>query len=273
MAPDCCERFCGELNPCQDWYTILDGGQVLDVEKTFAYLTRVSLGFKVVSHLLFNFVFVYTLWIDDHRGIYFGKLTYWALTLCVVYSWMSLANTALGVTQPKRCADNVQFRVGVQWFLFHAAAHLSLLVTFLWWVVEFESGETTFNFKNLSTHGGTCLVLLFEGFVVNRIPIRWFFWWGAVLPINLAYFGWTVLHAKSDIGNPSRNDSDLLYDTIDWEDDAWGALQTFLVSILLVGPFLQTLLYAMSLHGWPVCCGKLIRRYVADSKSSRDIDV
>lgn len=262
----CCDRFTDELTPCQDWYKAEDQDGIFDVEASFAPPAVLAVFFKFLALCYVTFVFVYTLWNADNRAIYFGMLTYWALTFSVVYLWMSTINSIVGVQQPNR-KDNVSFRVGFQWFMFNVAVHTSLAVVILYWLVVFEPDETAITFSSFSTHAGTCLTLLLEGFVVNRIPIRWFFWWGTGLLTGIAYLVWTIVHAKLDIGNPDKEDSDLLYDSIDWDDDLSGTIILFAVSILILGPIIQSMLFVTSIYGSPFYCGSNKRRYLKEDEN------
>ena len=259
----CCSRWRRELNPCQDWFSVHDEGEdrVLDVPASFAPSSVWSVLLKLLAVSYITFTFVHAVYTSDHRDIHFAYLTYWALTLTVLYVWTSIYNSIRGAEQPP-LLSNVSFRIRLQWYLFNLALNTDLLVVLLYWTVDFEPGETTLTYGSVSAHAGSCLAVLLEGFMVNRIPVRWFFWWGTGLPIGLAYLGWTLIHSQTDIGNAGKDDSDLLYEAVDWEDDPLGTLILFVVSIFVVGPIFQTLIFVISIYGWPFCCGRNIRRYV-----------
>lgn len=268
----CCSRFHKELNPCQDWFWLQDEGegQIVDVQASFCPRSVGAIVLKLVAVAFISFVFAYTFFDTEHRDIHFGYLTYWALSLTLLYGWTSLFNSIRGAKQPRRPSE-VLFRIGLQWYLFHLALHTDLLVVLLYWTVDFERGETTLTFNGVAAHAGTCLAVLLEGFAVNRIPVRWYFWWGTSIPIGLAYLGWTLIHWQAEIGNSAKNDSDLLYEAVDWEDDPRGTIVLFVVSIFVVGPILQTLMFVISIYGWPCCCGRNIRRY-ADENIDDDLE-
>jgi hypothetical protein len=271
IIPVGCSARCGhERNPCQDWFTVADENNVIDVEASFAPSNRLAVLLKLLATVYISFVWAYEWSGEDHREFWFAYLSNWALSFSVVYTWLSLINSLLGVEQPRRHTDNVIGRVAAQWYMFNLAILASIFALVLWWVDVYESSETSINLMNLSVHGGTLFVLLLEGFVVNRIPIRWFFWWGTGLPFGLAYAGWTFIHSESEIGNPNDADSDLIYDAIDWKDD-WGeTLTLFLISILLFVPIVQSFLFCISIYGMPVCCGNNIRRYIDEEEGNDD---
>lgn len=266
----CSARCSHERNPCQDWFTIADENNTVDVPASFAPSSKVAILLKLLATVYVSLVWVFEWSGDDHKEFFFAYLSNWALTFSVVYTWLSLINSCLGVEQPRRHSDNVIGRIAVQWYMFNLAALASIFALILWWVDVYDSSETTLHLLNLSSHGGTLFVLLLEGFVINRIPIRFFFWWGTGLPFGLAYAGWTLLHSESDIGNPHKDDSDLIYDIIDWQDN-WGeTLALFLVSILLFVPIVQGLLFCTSIYGMPICCGNNIRRYIDEEEDGDD---
>lgn len=269
MPTSCCERFTSEFNPCQDWYCVGDPEGDFDVEATFAPCSLRSVALKVLALCYVTGVFIFSLWQYEDLAIYFGLLTNITLSFSVIYICLSTFNSIVGVEQP-RPRDNVSFWVGAQWYMFHLAMYCNLVTVSLYWILEFERDETTLTFVGLSTHGGTCVVLLLEGFGVNFIPIRWFFYWGTGLLFGVGYLVWTLLHSMLDIGNSERDDSDLLYDAVDWEDNLGGTITMFAVTIIIVGPFLQTILFVISIYRWPFCCGTNKRRYVEEKDT--DID-
>lgn len=270
MPASCLDRFSSEFNPCQDWYSVGDIDGDFDVEASFAPCNLRAVALKFVSLLYVTFVCFYSLWESDNRGLWFGYLTNITLIFSVIYIWLSTFNSVIGVEQP-RPRDNVSFMVGAQWYMFHVAMHANLIVVLLYWAIEFEPKETDLDFLNLSTHAGTCLVLLLEGFGVNFIPIRWFYYWGAGMLVGLAYMGWTIIQSKSDIdGDPSDPESDLLYDAIDWEDNLGGTITFYVLCLVVVGPFFQGILFSISIYGQPFCCGKNKRRYIADKDTDEE---
>lgn len=270
----CSARWGHERSPCQDWFTVADENDVIDVGASFAPSGWLPILLKLAATVYVNFVWFMELLDYDQKGMFFAFLSNWALTFSMVYTWTSLVNSFLGAKQPRRYTDNVPGRIAIQWYLFNLAALTSMFAIILWWYDVYDKGETTIHFLNLSIHGGTLLVLLLEGFVVNRIPIRRFFWWGTGLPFGLAYGLWTWIHSGTDIGNPNEPDSDLLYDRLDWEDE-WGkTLAIVLVSVLIIAPILQSILFCLSLYGMPICCGRNIRRYTdEESDDSQKSDL
>ena len=118
------------------------------------------------------------------------------------------------------------------------------------------------------------MVALFDGFVVNRIPIRFHHWWRAVLPIDIAYPAWTIIHSVLDVGNPNESDNDpttnddALYSAVDWKDEAVQTGIFIAINILVIGPIIQLILFVLSLYS--PCC-RVSRRYLEgeNDKESR----
>ena len=270
MPVNCLDRFASEVNPCQDWYCVSESDGTFDVEKTFAPCSTKAVALKFVALVYVTFVFVYSLWDADDRAIWFGLLTNITLLFSVIYIWLSFVNSVIGVEQPRSHRDSVSGLVSAQWYMFHVAMHSKLVVVLLYWVVEFERGETDISFQSISTHAGTCLTLLLEGFYVNFIPIRWFFWWGSGLLVGVGYLIWTLIHSKLDIGNGMKEDSDLLYDAVDWEDDKKGTILLFVLCLVVIGPILHSMLFCISIYGYPCCCGTNKRRYLVDKDTDEE---
>lgn len=161
-------------------------------------------------------------------------------------------------------SEDMNWRIKITWYLYNLVAHNTILVTLLYWALDYDSSSTTVTFNVMAPHGATAIVTMMEGFLVNRIPIRFYHWLGAVVPYQIAYLVWTILHMKFDIGNPHKYDvdeetnDDTLYDVVDWKDDALGTAITFVIVVLVVGPILQLLLFTLSLY-LPFCRNS--RRY------------
>lgn len=254
-------------SPLQDWFVVEDNEFILDIPGSFAPREFHSLVMKFLATSYTIFAVVYSMVKSESWEAYFGGLTGVALLLSTVYLVMSLANSLVGVNQTRRL-ERVAQTVRVQWFMFNVSIHATVLSVTLWWTSQFKPGETTLTLENLSTQGGTLVVLALEGFLVNRIPIRWYFWWGTCLPVVLGYIGWTYVQSLVDIGDLDDEDSNLLYKFFDWENDPLWAGIASVISVCGVSPFVQMMLSLISRHGFMFgCCN--IRRYVDEEEINK----
>lgn len=248
------------ISPLQDWFVVEDDEFILDVPGSFARRDILSLLLKLLGTGFVSFALVYSILNSHSWEAYFGDLTGVALFFSVGYMVLSLGNSIFGVTQPRRL-ERVSRAVRVQWLMFNLAIHATVLSVALWWSSQFKLGETTLTLENVSTHGGTLIVLALEGFLVNRIPIRFYFWWVTCLPVVLGYLAWTYVQAVVDIGDLDEEDSDALYKFFDWENDFVWAVIASVISIFGVSPFVQLMLSLISRYGFTFGFHN-IRRYV-----------
>ena len=262
----CCMFFKSELNPCQDYYSSTDpNGKALDIEESFGP----SSIYAILTKLAFAGFTVFT-WISmflstDNKDFFLAYLTLWALSFQIVYHVFSLWNSLASPPGMNRC-------VKIHWFLFNMVVHMDILVAVLWWYTVYDPDETL-TFNKVAPHSATAVVLLVEGLIVNRIPVRIHHWWLAVLPIDIAYPVWTIVHSMLDIGNPNESDNDpetnddAIYTAVDWEDDAIGTAIFIVIVVLIVGPIVQTVLFLLSLYS--PCC-RISRRYLDKDASQNE---
>uniref|UniRef100_A0A7S3L797 Uncharacterized protein n=1 Tax=Amphora coffeiformis TaxID=265554 RepID=A0A7S3L797_9STRA len=253
-------RISLELSPFKDWFAIEDGERVLDVPATFASRNVVHVALKLLATSYTTFSLILSLLSTENWNIYFGGMTGISLTCSVIYLWLSLANSIKGVEQPRRL-EKVSIWSRFQWFFFHFALHVSFLSTTLWWVTVYDE-NVTLTLENVSVHGGTLLALLLEGFLGNRTPIHWYFWWLTGLPMSLTFVLFTYLFTGLNVGSPDYEESDLIYQYFDWKNDImWAAIRSAFV-VLVISPVVQTLIFCISLYG---------RRHV-DERANRKSD-
>jgi hypothetical protein len=274
-APGCCPTILKELNPCQTQYQAVDPvtGRTVDIPSSLAPTGLHVLFMKACFFAFTIGTFAYTFFEADNKFFYFSKFTNVALTLQCVYHCLSLSTSFCPTIRQPKEAEQVQGRAKWTWYFFNMSVHASILAGVLFWLLDFEFGETTVTLRAILPHGPTAIVGLLDGLLVNRIPVRLFHWWGSVLPLDLCYMGFTLAHAYLNIGNPDTSDNDegtnddALYSVVVWKDDFVETLVLFLILILLVGPLVQFFMFLMSLYTWPLCCMSDRRRYTTSAST------
>lgn len=173
---------------------------------------------------------------------------------------------AENIVQPPQA---VHGPIAVMWILFSVAAHSQFIVTVLYWILVFDYNESPSFLLDFVPHGGILLLVWIDGLVINRIPVRWMHWWGTVLPFEMLWVAWSILQSVVfDIGNPNENDGDgnddAIYESLDWNDDAWGAALLTVIVLFAVGPAVYWVLWMCSWYKLPICCfcKSYDRRYV-----------
>ena len=271
-APGCLPTFWSELNPCQTWYSAKDKvtKRVIDIPATFSPTGLHTVGFKFLLTAGALGILAYCFAENDDKLFFFSKFTYIALIIQCMYHLLSFFNsTCPTLRQPEEEAP-VRGRAKLTWWFFNMSLHASIIAAILFWAMDYEKGDKI-TLAKILPHGPTVFLVVCDGFWVNRIPIRLFHWWSAVLPLHLAYTAWTILHAYLNIGNPTTSDNDpdtnddAIYSKVVWKDDFVDTLVLFLIIILVVGPVLQFFLFLFSLYAWPLCCMTDRRRYTTSA--------
>lgn len=276
QAPECGKHFCSEINPCQSWFHVKDPihGRVLDIPESFAPASGYAFLWKVVYCGTCIGTMIWALIDTNSPEFYFAYFTNWGVLWCCLYSFLSVLNTVLASRTGQPAADkSVGLRIRLTWIFLTIAAHGSLTASFLYWPLVFEPGVTNVTYLAIAPHGILLVLTLVDGFYVNRIPLRWMHYLGVTLPLDLAYALWSYLHSALDIGNPDRNDADpstnddALYENVlEWNEEWQTALTWAVVTMLVIGPVLFSLLWTLSTGG---CC-KDSRKYVDDVDPTDD---
>jgi hypothetical protein len=264
-ADTCCARFWEDLTGtcrCRPNFRAIDGPtQTIDVSASFSPHGIFVLGCKFVT-LGVTIYTIYLGYFSDPRPFYFAYLTHWGLVFSLAYSVMSVYNSFFPVAQPPSGTTTVSRRTILTWVFFTIAVHTEVLITLLYWSMIY-SGEL--HLVSVFSHGVVAALVLVDGLFVNTIPIRLRHWLEFIMPVDLLYIIWTVLHSSLvfDIGNPDNQDEDpetnddLIYTVLDWgQEPTQTGLMAALI-VLVLSPVIYLLLWGISSRR---------RRHVTDAK-------
>jgi hypothetical protein len=116
------------------------------------------------------------------------------------------------------------------------------------------------------SHGVVAVLVFLDGLFVNSIPLRLRHWFEFVMPVDLLYIIWSVLHSSLvfGIGNPDNQDEDpetnddLIYTVLDWgQEPAQTGVMAALI-VLVLSPVIYLLLWGVS---------SFRRRHVTDANA------
>jgi hypothetical protein len=256
-------------------------GRIIDMDRTFHPRPFwLALVLKTVIVLWAWSLLISGLFDTQPIWFYFAYLTIWSLTISCIYltlSWVVSMLPFLTTSSPTTTNDkndnnnHVPFWIYATWLIYTIAAPAEILVAVLYWTVEWDwtaDDEQEITYRNLMIHGGLGLVLLFEGLVVNRTPIRinqqWFF-----ILYTMAFMGWTLYYELGGVGNPTTPlEDDTLYTQLNWTDDPVTTAALAAFSIMVVAPLSFSVVWLLSLYSCPLSFRGNNRRYIGFNSSA-----
>ena len=208
----------------------------------------------------------------DFRLFYFAYLTHWTLMVALLYlvtSWFHTLQTTL-LTPNNTTNTSVTVFHKLTWALFSVAAPGEIVVALGYWGLEWDGSASGFFYRNFMIHGVIVGIVLVDGLVINRIPVRITHY--AVLVVYLsAYLAWTLVFELTDMDNPwaeATDDSDdRLYSALAWKDDPWATSLAAAQLLFVIVPLAFFVVYAISLYAFPCggCGTGAHRRYVSEN--------
>jgi len=185
---------------------------------------------------------------QENRSLYLAYLTRQGLVISICYQIAACIVTIhrKSLSQPNRDSQyEPSVLVKVMWFLYFLATPLEIIITILYWVLDYPTKDINPGYVTIFTHGILAILLLIDGNLISRIPLRipqvLFIMIYAVL-----YLIWTAIHAVSGIGNGSK-DGDLLYHVIDWKEKPLATAITSIIIGVVVVPTVFMFIWMLSL--------------------------
>lgn len=198
--------------------------------------------------------------VADNAGFYLAYFTHWTLLLSFFYLTLSLFNSSPFCQPQKQEGQEVtataSCMVKLTWGLFAVVAHAEILVTLLFWLLVYDGGEILYT--TVMGHGIVMILVLLDGLVVNRIPIRMKHFAFCNIYYVL-YILWSVIHSFTNIGNPDAdpNDPDAdqtsIYGALDWDGNPGGTAVTVVLAFGVASPILFLLLWTLALYNPRTC--------------------
>lgn len=238
--------------------------RTLSVTATFSPRGVFAIVFKLLLLCLSVTSLVLSIISNGGSLFFLAYLTNWGIVWTTLYSMLSFFNSIVKCRQPSS-GDFVGIRPAITWLLFEIAAHTQIMVSILYWAMVYKP-QWGLGFANIVAHGGLMAVLLLEGQVMNRIPVRWNHF-PIIFGLHLVYLIWTLVHGIYEIGGPdhgqerSDNDDYFLYDVVDWTGNPKTTGTLALIIQLGIVPTLYGIMWLMSLP---------CRRYKRKSKKTKN---
>lgn len=128
------------------------------------------------------------------------------------------------------------------WLLYTLVLPAEFAVAVGYWLFEYNG--KVLEYTNIYKHGIIAILLLIDGNIIGRIPLRIKHIFVAYIYGN-CYVLYSIYFSFSDFG--SSHNHGVIYDNLNWKDDAWGAVWMSLMLMYVVLPFLFMLCYLISL--------------------------
>jgi hypothetical protein len=287
---------------------------VVDIPRSFSIPQQQAQFFSmvlVVKFILWSLILsdIIMGWavIADNPGFYLAYVTHWTLLISFFYMTLSLLHAMTIPTSHCCCfcnssssssssssnhdppynnnihnneewSSSVSCRIKLTWALFTVSAHAEILVTLLFWLLVYDS-SSAISYPTIMSHGIVLLLVIIDGLVINRIPIRIKHFWFCSL-YYLLYIVWSIIHSFTGIENPdtasdsssssnsntntntntnANDDADAdvttsIYAALDWDgDDVAGTIITVVLALGVASPILFLLLWFLALYNPRTC--------------------
>jgi hypothetical protein len=263
-----CSRYCAEF--CMPPYQMEEAdGRLIDLHASFAPKPSwISAFIKFILFAAATAIMTDGLLDTTPTMFFFAYITNWSLTVTLLYFFCSLLVTLYppfitGTT-------NLPFLIKLTWMLFSVAAPAELTVTVLYWGLEFSGDLTEITYRGFMVHGVFMILLFWEGFSVNRIPVRISQQWLFFLYMAL-YLGWTLLHAYylEIIGDPTSTDDDVIYTNLTWIENPAETGIVAAIALFFAVPLAFVIVWLLSLFSFPCSFNGRNRKYL-DRKEARE---
>ena len=218
----------------------------LDVIETFSPHPRMPyIATKAVLAGWIGSVLGMSIMKQKHKSFFLAYLTHWILVIALGYIIVSTLCAVYLAHRPPARSDGLDGNAGAfvkcTWTLFAIAAPGQVMVTILFWTLEYDPDKTVITYLTLMTHGIVMVLIMIDGLVLSRIPLRM----KQVVfseTVTFLFALWTVVHAFSGMGNPyadgedATRDDDAIYNSIAWKDNPDGAAIVSVVVLFVVNP-------------------------------------
>jgi hypothetical protein len=243
-AVRCCRRFRDDLR--LGFFQEEDhDGRLLDLKASFCLDQRnwLLVIIKFAIYIVVTTSFVYGIFDDAYPYFHFTYISYWSLAWLQVYLTLSLLTSLFA------CCSSRKWLIHQVWLWFSIASVHLLVVVVLFWFFEYDSSTDDANLRTIMDHGGTAVLVLIDGLLVNRIPVRlnhivatWF--------LAILWMIWSILHDTVVKKNPySDNPDDPLYAILKWEEEPLSATVLCVITLLVAIPIIHIFVWYLSLLG------------------------
>ena len=251
-------------------------GQCLDIQESLAPRPKWPIAPVKLAIIVWAFLILVDGVIDTYpRSFYLATFDHWSLVASILYLASSFLCNLLrppSRTKGSEAAEESYLPTvwhKITWGLFAIAAPSQILSSLIFWIIEFQPYGDSMQI-GFARHVSIWILLLIEGFVINRMPLRvnhqWFFF-----AFIYMFLFWSLIHSYTKIGNPSfgNNKYDALYPFLHWNKHPVMSVLYCLISMFIVAPVMYWFVWMLSLFACPATFSGMNRRYLKDNESQK----
>ncbi|KAL3803680.1 hypothetical protein HJC23_003734, partial [Cyclotella cryptica] len=194
--------------------------------------------------------------LEDPNVFQMAYFTNWGwIAVCAYF----ICSFVAAVRLAKWPRDHTDLLVKATWALFAISLPSQIVVTLMFWLLQYNG---SIDYTSFIMHGAGIVLLLIDGILINRIPLRTkqFYLFEAFVTL---YLVWSVAFAYSGLSSPYREEEDgAIYGWLNWESDTASAVMMALFCLIIVNPVVFMLCRAVS---------RLLPRRLQDTASKRSI--
>jgi len=233
--------------------------KVIDVQASFVPQPLWCTSLIRAAFFLFTFgstIYSYYSWIVHFKNdVWIGYLTHISATLTDVYFALIVICSMYPhlIPQPD-VGSRPNFLTRLIWGLYSFVMTYQIIITVLFWALVYNPTNEII-FSDVSLHGAFIPILLIDGFIIGKIPVRLKQVVFGILGFFL-YTPWSIIHSLNDIGTSAEDrldgDGEPLYAVLNWQDHPMVATIIVIIVLLFVIPIVFGFVWMLSVYSF--CC-------------------
>ena len=196
---------------------------------------------KIIFWLLTLLTTIWSWAIADTPSFFLAYLSHWILIYAVIYHSLSLG---FSLSKEENLPPEWLFKLA--WFMFTNTGTDKIIMIIMFWLLGFNE-LNGFSFPYYMVHGGVAILMLFQGFFIDQIPVRLRHYPG-IAALGVLYLLWTMFHSFVLFENPDNPDyNGGVYADSTWRDGFIIPTVLSIGIIFVLGPFSFMILWLVSI--------------------------
>jgi len=200
------------------------------------------IAFKFITVCLSISGFVLAIARQSVPGFYPAYLTFWGVVYGIIYLSSSFTLAVKATSSPED-SRLIKFT----WAFFLVPAVHGMIIAPMYWIFLWTPGPV--EYSNVMMHGGVAALVLIDGLIINKTPVR-IKHAVIVLMFALLWLFWSILQNAVIQYNPGQDDDDdALYDIMKWREETVKSIILASIVVFVAIPLFTCLIWRLSLSG------------------------